>query len=137
MVSGVLSSAGPPGRIVEWLRSGVLRAVLDGRIFGEYEDVMLRSELKLPGREVAIVLRRLRHHARWIEVGPAELAVGLPDPDDAPFVECARSAAVPLVTGNKRHYPAAVTKGVRVMRPADFVGEKTKEGESLNRRKQR
>ena len=27
LVSGVLSSAGPPGRIVEWLRSGVLRAV--------------------------------------------------------------------------------------------------------------
>jgi hypothetical protein len=45
----------------------------------------------------------------------------LPDPDDAPFLECARTAGVPLVTGNLRHFPKSVAGKVPVLTPAQFV----------------
>ncbi|MBN2450989.1 MAG: hypothetical protein JXR77_11405 [Lentisphaeria bacterium] len=46
---------------------------------------------------------------------------GLPDPDDAPFVECALALGCTLVTGNVRHYPAAAGKDIVVLTPRVFV----------------
>ena len=45
----------------------------------------------------------------------------LPDTDDAPFIEVALTAAVPLVTGNKKHFPASACQGHRICTPADFL----------------
>jgi hypothetical protein len=56
-----------------------------------------------------------------VETAAMHLAHALPDPDDAPFLECARTAGVPLVTGNLRHFPKRVAKGVSVLTPAQFV----------------
>jgi hypothetical protein len=39
----------------------------------------------------------------------------------APFLECARIAGVPLVTGNLRHFPKSVAGKVPVLTPAQFV----------------
>jgi hypothetical protein len=47
--------------------------------------------------------------------------VNLPDPDDAPFIEVALAADVPLVTGNERHFPAETQGGCLVLSPAGFV----------------
>lgn len=58
LVSGFLSPHAAPGRIVEWLRSGAVRAGLDDRIIAEYEEVLTRPEFGLPRHEVAIVLKR-------------------------------------------------------------------------------
>jgi predicted nucleic acid-binding protein len=40
--------------------------------------------------------------------------------DDAPFLEVAISGEACLVTGNTRHYPKALRKGVCVMTPDEF-----------------
>lgn len=56
LVSGFLSPHGAPGQIVEWLRSGAVRAGLDDRIISEYEDVLTRPEFNLPRHEVSMVL---------------------------------------------------------------------------------
>ena len=121
IVSGFLSPAGPPGRIVEWLRSGIVQAVLDDRVAAEYTEVLARPRFGLPSGEVDIVLAAIRLGAVRVEVGPQDRAAGLPDPDDAPFLECARAAGVPVVTGNVRHYPKAVARAVAVLTPAQFV----------------
>src|ERR1035441_6931456 len=108
IVSGFLSPAGPPGRIVEWLRSGAVQAVLDDRIAAEYADVLARPAFQLPAVEVDIVLAAIRGKASWVEAAAGQRAGVLPDPDDVPFLECAPTAGVPLVTGNLRHFPKSV-----------------------------
>jgi len=121
VVAGLLSPFGPPGRIVEWLRAGGVQAVLDDRIACKYAEVLRRPRFCLPVTEADIVLAAVRAHAFWVEVVASESLKGLPDPDDAPFVECARAAGVPLVTGKTRHHPKPLVRGVSVITPARFV----------------
>lgn len=49
------------------------------------------------------------------------MAAGLPDPDGAPFLECAWAAGAPLVTGNIRHFPKSIAKTALVLTPSQFV----------------
>jgi putative PIN family toxin of toxin-antitoxin system len=121
VVSGFLSPAGPPGRIVEWLRNGEVQAVLDDRIVAEYAGVLARPVFQLPAAEVELVLAAIRARSFWVEAATVHMVRGLPDPDDAPFLECARTAGVPLVTGNLRHFPKSAAKDVNVITPAQFV----------------
>jgi putative PIN family toxin of toxin-antitoxin system len=121
VVSGFLSPAGPPGRIVEWLRNGEVQAVLDDRIMAEYAEVLARPAFRLPFTEVELVLAVIRARPFWVEAAAQHLAQDLPDPDDAPFLECARKANVPLVTGNIRHFPRSAAKDATVITPAQFV----------------
>ena len=121
IVSGMLSPHGPPGMIVDRLRSGLLVAVLDDRIFGEYAEVLARPRLALPQEEVRLVLRIIRRRARMVDGSPEIDSARFPDPDDAPFVACAFAAGVSLVTGNLRHFPKRVTGTVAVLTPADFL----------------
>ena len=65
VVSGFLSPAGPPGRIVEWLRNGEVQAVVDDRIMAEYAEVLARPVLRLPVAEVELVLASIRTRALW------------------------------------------------------------------------
>jgi putative PIN family toxin of toxin-antitoxin system len=121
VVSGFLSPAGPPGRIVEWLRNGSVQAVLDDRIMAEYAEVLSRPVFQLPVTEVELVLAAIRARSFWIETLAIHLAHDLPDPDDAPFLECALAAGVPVVTGNLRHLPKSVIHDLNVITPAQFV----------------
>lgn len=120
-VSGFLSPTGPPGRIVEWLRSGAVQAVLDDRIATEYCEVLLRPAFRLPPTEVTLVLAKISSQAFWVEVPPGAAAKELPDPDDLPFLECAWAAGVSLVTGNLRHFPKRVSGTTPILTPAQFV----------------
>jgi predicted nucleic acid-binding protein len=121
VVSGFLSPAGPPGRIVEWLRNGSVQAVLDDRIMAEYDEVLKRHQFGLPVSEVNLVLAAIHAQAFWIEAAATHMVRGLPDPDETPFLECARTAGVPLVTGNLRHFPKTIVGDVKVLTPAQFV----------------
>ena len=121
VVSGFLSPAGPPGRIVEWMRNGEVEAVLDDRIMAEYAEVLARPVFRLPVAEVELVLAAIRARSFWVEAEAARMVRGLPDPDDAPFLECALAADVPLVTGNIRHFPKFAAKSTTVIAPVQFV----------------
>jgi hypothetical protein len=83
--------------------------------------VLARPRFGLPSGEVDIVLAAIRLGAVRVEVGPRDRAERLPDPDDAPLLECARAAGVPVVTGNVRHYPTSVARAVAVLTPVQFV----------------
>lgn len=121
LVSGVLSPHGPPGRIVDWIQQGSVRAVVDERCLAEYEEVLKRPEFGLPSGEVDIFMARLRKSVRRVEVGPGETLLDLPDPDDAQFLECAAAGGCALVTGNVRHFPKKLARSVEVLTPAEFV----------------
>ena len=121
IVSGFLSPAGPPGRIVEWIRNGSVQAVLDDRIMAEYAEVLVRPVFRLPVAEVELVLATIRARSFWVEAEAARTVRGLPDPDDVPVLECALTSGVPLVTGNIRHFPKIAAKNVTVITPAQFV----------------
>lgn len=121
VVSGFLSPHGPPGRIVDWLREGTVCAILDDRITDEYKEVLGRPVLDLPAMEVSIVLRSIFHHGLWVTASAETASAALPDPDNAAFLECARAAGVPLVTGNVRHYPKGIAGTVPIMTPVDFI----------------
>jgi predicted nucleic acid-binding protein len=121
IVSGFLSPDGPPGRIVEWLRAGTIQAVLDDRIAAEYAAVLARPRFGLPAGEVGLVLAAIGDAAFRIEADAEQQAPDLPDRTDAPFLEGAMAAGVPLVTGNLRHYPRSAAREVSVVTPARYV----------------
>lgn len=123
IVAGFLSPHGPPGLIVEWLRQRSICAILDGRVFEEYTEVLSRPELGLETKDVAAVLDLIQENAIWLTLGPDKMIHDLPDPDDAPFLELAREAGVDLVTGNVKHFPGRQSYGARIVTPSQWVKE--------------
>ena len=121
LVSGLINPAGPPGRIIDWLRAGTLEPAVDDRILAEYATVLRRDYFSryFTEAEREDVLRYFHAGAHTFEVHL--LATGLPDPDDACFLEVAIESAAPLVTGNLRHFPAKLRQGATVFSPAEFI----------------
>ena len=121
LVSGMIRPAGPPGRLVDLLRAGTLQPVVDDRILDEYADVLCRPTMQtwFAAADAEAIVAFLVHHA---DPTLATISVrGLPDPDDAPFLEVALSAGVPLVTGNKRHFTRSLCGGCTILTPAGFL----------------
>ena len=121
LVSGVLSAAGPPGRIVEAVIAGERSPVFDSTILEEYRDVLLRPELSLSPSRVAELVDAIEGCGTHLTVPP--WPGELPDPDDAPFLAVASAARCVLVTGNLRHFPKSARAGVTVMSPREFLDE--------------
>jgi len=121
LVSGILNPHGPPGRIVDLLRTGKLRLAVDDRILSEHADVLHRPRLApyFAGSDVEHILEYLRGNSERV-IATARIA-GLPDPHDAPFLETAKAAGTLLVTGHIKHFPARKRAGVTVETPAEFM----------------
>ena len=121
LISGALSPHGSPGRLVDALVEGVVQAVVDDRIWDEYEEVFRRPFFSFPACDVDAFLAVLRARAVYAPLVPGRThSQKLPDPDDAPFLECAAALGVPLVTGNPRHYPKSAARDVEVLSPAAY-----------------
>lgn len=118
LVSGLLSSKGPPAWLVELVLAQELTLVVDPRILEEYAEALRRSELRLPAAAVSVVLDAIETAALHVTPKPFEFA--LPDPDDEPFIACAAAARCSLVTGNTKHYPRQLRGGVAVLTPREF-----------------
>lgn len=145
LVSGLISAKAAPGRILDLLRAGRITLVLDDRILAEYHEVLNRPYLAPYFRksEVSHILDYFSHCA--YRVIATESIRDLPDPGDAPFLEVAWEAnkgtdglaynldktlaessgelatTVPLVTGNHRHFPKELCRGIQVLSPAVFM----------------
>jgi uncharacterized protein len=121
LVSGLISANAAPGRIIDLLREGVVLLALDDRIFSEYQDVLKRPQMQRYFDQAAVnhILDYIRFSSRYEVI--VKFISGLPDPFDAPFLEVARQAGLVLVSGNLKHYPAALRHGVRVVSPSEFM----------------
>ena len=119
VVSGVLTSHGPCGRILDLLVIGAFDLCADDRILAEYAAVLRREEFGIAAQDVDELLALFRTTAIHIVASP--LSVTLPDPDDLAFLETAAASGSVLVTGNLRHFPPPSRCGVTVVRPAEFL----------------
>jgi putative PIN family toxin of toxin-antitoxin system len=120
LVSGLMSPHGPPGQIVRWLAAGFLRACYGADILTEYREVLHRPAFGFKPEHVEHLLRQITRRGYLATAMPVQ--VGLPDPDDEPFLGVAATIEGSyLVTGNTRHYPESSRQGVRVVTPAAFV----------------
>jgi putative PIN family toxin of toxin-antitoxin system len=121
LVSGLLSPAGPPGRILDLVTSQHVAVLFDDRILAEYHDVLARPRLRIQPAEADALLAVIQQAG--IPVVARPLDVVLPDGDDVTFFEVAvEGRADALVTGNERHFtPVKGDPRVAILNPADFV----------------
>lgn len=125
LVSGMINTFGVPSRIIDLIREGLVELVVDDRILAEYAEVLKRPKFNayFLAPEVRDILVFFGNHARYVVC--TTQVTDLPDPDDAPFLEVALTAAVPLVTGNTRDFPSRCSRNACVQTPADFLAHYT------------
>ena len=123
LVSGTLNPSGPPGRIVDLLRSDALETVVDDRILSEYTDVLRRRCFLryFRGSEREDVIEYLSRNSHYTL--SRIVAHDIPDQGDVPFLEIALSEEVPLITGNLKHYPERARMGCNVLSPRQFIDQ--------------
>ncbi|MBM3888365.1 MAG: putative toxin-antitoxin system toxin component, PIN family [Verrucomicrobia bacterium] len=120
LVSGLLKRDGNPAQVVALVLGGAIQVCHDARILAEYTEVLHRPRFKFNPHHVRAVLSKIR--ADGLSVRPRVSVRGLPDTDDAPFLEVALSCGADyLVTGNIAHFPPDRRHGVVVLTPAQFI----------------
>ena len=121
LISGMLNPSGPPGKIVDLLRSGALQVVVDDRILSEYTDVLrrkyfLRYFRKSEREDVIEYLSKNSHYTLSRIV-----AQDIPDEGDIPFLEIALSEGVPLLPAISNIILSAQEWGVMSYRPGSLL----------------
>jgi putative PIN family toxin of toxin-antitoxin system len=120
LVSGLLTPFGTSGEIVRMISAGRLMLLYDSRILLEYQEVLHRAKFQFDKEQVDSLMDFIKKNGQVAPTSP--LKKGLPDPDDAPFLEVAiggRSEC--LVTGNKVHYPRKFRGPIKVFTPTEFI----------------
>ena len=120
LVSALLSSQGPPAKLWDALGAGRYLLAYDPRILHEYQQVLSRPKFGFTSSAVADLFGVI---ARFGEIVIPTMALPpLLDPDDTPFLEVAASTPDRvLVTGNGKHYPCPVRRGVAVYSPREAL----------------
>lgn len=103
------------------MRAGLIALVVDDRILAEYRDVLHRDYLRryFSPQDCAAIVDYIEHEAHRTAV--QNMVHDMPDAGDIPFLEAALAEKVPLVTGDKKHFPRNKRKGCRVLDPAEFL----------------
>lgn len=114
---------GVPGRILEAWRDGRVQLVLSAAILDEYQRVGQALSARYAGVDLEPILALLAVEAEIVEA-PALSASVSADPDDDKFFACASAAgAAAIVSGDKHLLEHDPWRGVRVLRPRQFVDE--------------
>ncbi|MGP8252195.1 MAG: putative toxin-antitoxin system toxin component, PIN family [Terracidiphilus sp.] len=95
--------------VMDWVLAGQVQAVTCPSVVREYREVLWRPKFTRHG-----------FPPEWIEDLLA-LSLQLPDPKDAVFLALARASGAWLVTGNIKHFPKSVRRGVTVVSPAEYL----------------
>jgi uncharacterized protein len=121
LVSALLQSLGNPAKILTLVLSGAIQICYDERIFAEYSEVLARPRFKFAPERIRDLLKKIELDGVAIDASE-KTNLGLPDPDDEPFLAVALAASADfLVTGNLAHYPPNKRRGCRVVAPATFM----------------
>lgn len=117
LVSGLLNGEGSPGKLVDAILAGELIAVCSVDIMAEYREVLNRQTFPFNPEDVQALIETIDEGGSWIDPEPSQLP--LPDETDRAFIDAARFAACPIVTGNRRHFPAEA--GVEILSAAEVL----------------
>ena len=123
IISGIISPSGPPGRILDGILDGLYQPVISDAILAEYTEVLTRSKFDFSALKISQVLDALCIQSVSPPYCPFPQFSALPDPDDVIFIEAALALNIPIVTGNKRHYPPHLMGDIKVLSPIDFLSE--------------
>ena len=121
VISGVLTPDGAPGKLLNAILDGFCQPVVTDSIMAEYEEVLSRPKFRFPPAKIHQLLDAIRSRAVFAPFIPVHIEGILPDPDDIIFVEAALSLQVPIITGNAKHFPKPVVRGVLILSPAVFL----------------
>jgi putative PIN family toxin of toxin-antitoxin system len=117
LVSGLFNGTGSPGKLVDAILAGELSVVCADEILAEYREVLTRTKFPFAPDDVQALLDVIETTGDWI--APPRSQFALPDETDRVFIDAARQAACPVVTGNTRHFPPGC--GVEILTPAACV----------------
>lgn len=120
LVSGLLNQSGPPCLILQHIAFPDIIICWDKRIMAEYQEVLSRPKFHFPPKLVTQLLDAIILSGKQISAN--QISAQLPDPDDLPFLEVARSAQADfLITGNHVHFPKELCLGQTVISPAEYL----------------
>ena len=120
LVSGLIKAYGTSAAIIRLILEGKIKLAYDLRIINEYRDVLNRNKFRFSSEQVEVILKQITEEG--ININAAPLKESLPDIDDSPFLEVAITGSVKfLVTGNKKHFPQEICKGVKILSPSEFI----------------
>jgi putative PIN family toxin of toxin-antitoxin system len=121
IISAVLKEGSIPASLVSLALQGAVSLFLSPQLFAEYKEVLNRPVFGFDKKAVTALLKDIEKTA--VMVHPTLRVQSALDEPDNRILECALEAkAQYVVTGNKRHFPFAQFKGIRIVSPAEFAG---------------
>ena len=104
LVSGLLSHAGPPGKLVDAIETGLLVPVFSEPILFEYLEVLLRPKFQFEREDITDLMESL--YLSGILVDELKIDTSeFNDVRDVPFYTAAIQENSVLITGNLKHFP--------------------------------
>jgi uncharacterized protein len=121
LVSALLTPQRPSARVfLLTLLNQDTQLCVSAEVFSEYEEVLKRTKFSFTASAIAATLSGFRQKGFWVK--PTGKVNACDDPDDDIFLECAEAAAADyLVTGNRRHFPAAGWGRLKIVTPREFL----------------
>ena len=87
LVSGLLSHAGPPARLLDAIETGLLIPVFSEPILFEYLDVLLRPKFQFEKESIAMLMESLYLSGILVDDPKIDFSE-FNDPHDVPFLRC-------------------------------------------------
>lgn len=116
IVAALINPDGLPALLLDLATQDRIQLFLSSFLLREYEAVLQRPKFGFSPAKVRNVVRAIRAHATVVK--PRETLQVLTDPSDNHILTCAVESRVDyLVTGNKRHFPFSVFRGVGIVSP--------------------
>ncbi|MBI2029271.1 putative toxin-antitoxin system toxin component, PIN family [Candidatus Gottesmanbacteria bacterium] len=124
-ISGIKSQNTPPGQILDAWRRQQFVLIASPQLIIELHEVLLRpGVLKLLRKttfEVNEFIKTLNLKS-FVTEGILEVSELKDDPDDNMILACAiEGLAKYIVTGNKKHFPFADYKGIKILSPREYL----------------
>src|SRR3954451_13049334 len=121
VVSGLLSAAGPPGRIVDRWRDGEFDLIVSPLWLDELARVLERPKLAryVDAGEASELFASIRLQADLLHDPPAEPGL-TPDPGDDSLVSLARAATADFLVSGDKHLTTLADPRPPVLTPREF-----------------
>jgi uncharacterized protein len=114
---------GPPGQILQAWHDERVEIVLSPEILAEYQEAGEELAKRHPDVDLQPVLQIVAMRAEIVLPAPLGESVCV-DPDDDKFLACAVASVAPfVVSGDKHLLNVREYRGVRVIRPREFVDQ--------------